>query len=445
MAQEICIPRLGWSMEEGTFVGWLKKDGDAVKEGEPLFELEGEKAIEEVAAIDSGILRIPSSTPEPGSVVAVGAVIGYLTEVGENLPSPGNVPVTPATPTVKPLSRKDAIMPAAPSVRRLARELGILPSQIHTTDPWGRITAADVQRAAVGPAPEVPIPSDGSAPRKFSTPRARALARQMGIDWQMLEGSGRDGRVRARDVEQAGRNDVTVAVGMGGAASSLSSRRKVIAERMRISHQRTVPVTLTSQADATALVALRQRWKASAATPLPSYTEMITKLVAEVLSKHRGIAARWNREQTSLELPEDNGFHVGIAVDTPDGLLVPVLHDCVHRSLADLARESRTLVEKARSGRLAAAQMQGGVFTISTLGSFGIDGFTPVINFPETAILGVGALRREPVVLQNDEIAIRDRLTLSLTFDHAAMDGAPAAAFLQDVVKRIENCSDLIS
>lgn len=443
MAQEICIPRLGWSMEEGTFVGWLKKDGDAVKEGEPLFELEGEKAIEEVAAIDSGILRIPASAPEPGSVVAVGSVIGYLTEVGETLPSPGNAPATPAQPKVRLLTRNDVLMPAPPSVRRLARELGILPSQIHTTDPWGRITAADVQRAAAGrSAAGLPLVEDGGQ-RKFSTPRARALARQMGIDWQALEGSGRDGRVRTRDVEQASGNAATIAEETGRGPSNISNRRKVIAERMRISHQRTVPVTLTSQADATELVALRQRWKASAITLLPSYTEMIVKIAAEVLSKHRNVAARWNHEQTSLEFPKGDGFHLGIAVDTPDGLLVPVLRDCVHRTLSDLVQESRALVEKARSGRLTAAQMQGGVFTVSTLGSFGVDGFTPVINFPETAILGVGALRREPVVDGGNDIMIRDRLTLSLTFDHAAMDGAPAAAFLQNVVNRIENCGNL--
>jgi pyruvate dehydrogenase E2 component (dihydrolipoamide acetyltransferase) len=140
-----------------------------------------------------------------------------------------------------------------------------------------------------------------------------------------------------------------------------------------------------------------------------------------------------------LELPLDDGFHIGIAADTNEGLLVPVLRDVARRSLAEIAAESQRFVEQARAGRLAATEMQGGVFTITNLGAFGIDAFTPIINLPEVAILGLGAIRREAVVLDDGQIAARDMLTLSLTFDHRAVDGAPAARFLQSLSVAIGN------
>ena len=209
---------------------------------------------------------------------------------------------------------------------------------------------------------------------------------------------------------------------------------------MVASRQQTVPVTLTTKGDATNLVNLREQFKSvGGATPIPSYQDIITKLVAEVLKRHPLLAGRWDED--AIVLTADDELHLGLAVDTEDGLLVPVIRNVGGLSLTELAGQSRRLADQARAGKLVAADMQGGVFTITNLGAFGIDAFTPIINLPETAILGLGAIRREPVVLDDGQIAARQQLTLSLTFDHRIVDGAPAARFLQDVVNALANPS----
>ena len=162
-------------------------------------------------------------------------------------------------------------------------------------------------------------------------------------------------------------------------------------------------------------------------------------LIARVVRRHPQLAVRWTDDGRSLVAVAETDIHIGIAVDAPAGLLVPIVRSVAGKSLPAVAAESAALVERARAGRLSSAEMQGGVLTISNLGGHGIDGFTPIINYPEIAILGVGAIRREAVVLPDDRIVPQDRVTLSLTFDHAAVDGAPAAAFLRNVVSAVEN------
>ena len=220
----------------------------------------------------------------------------------------------------------------------------------------------------------------------------------------------------------------------------LTSRRKVIAQRMVASRQQTVPVTLTTKADATNLVNLREQFKTTGrSSPIPGYQDIILKLVAGTLVRHPLLAGRW--EQDAIVLPAENELHLGMAVETDDGLLVPVLRNVGQSSLIEVAATSRQLADQARAGKLAAADMQGSVFTITNLGAFGIDAFTPIINVPETAILGLGAIRREPVLLDDGSIVSRHQLTLSLTFDHRILDGAPAARFLQDIATAIANPS----
>ena len=168
--------------------------------------------------------------------------------------------------------------------------------------------------------------------------------------------------------------------------------------------------------------------------PAPSYTDILAKLVAIVLENHPALGGRWEADHIVLS----GKAHIGIAVDTPEGLLVPVLRDVAASSLADLARRSRELIEAAQARRLRAEDLAGGTFSITNLGGFGIDAFTPIINFPETAVLGVGAIRKEAVVLENGGLAAREQMTLSLTFDHRVVDGAPAARFLHALVQLIE-------
>ncbi len=419
MASEVRLPRLGWSMEEGKFVGWLKADGERVAAGTPLFELEGEKALQEVESLDAGVLRICPNGPKEGDVVQVGALLAYLVAEGEAAPfAAGGV----AAPTMEP-------PPAAPSVRRLAREVGVPLQSVVGSGPGGRIMASDVagseQIVVFRSAKERPF-----AERKatIASPRAKRMARELGVDWTRLVGSGTNGRVRERDVRAASTT--------GLRSIPITSRRRTIAQRMVNSWQQTAPVTLTRRVEATALVAARNQYKSTGTKIVPAYTDLIAKCVAQALCEHPLLGGRWADD--CIEYPSEDGIHIGIAVDTEDGLLVPVLRDVARRTIPELAAEFRSLVEQARTGQLRANQMQGAVFTITSLGSFGVEAFTPIINLPETAILGVGAIRQELIVLDNGSFAARDQLTLSLTFDHRVIDGAPAARFLQCVAEALQ-------
>ncbi len=455
MPHEIRVPRLGWSMEEGTFVGWLKKPGEHVVAGEALFELEGEKALQDIESVDEGILHLPPGSPQPGIVVAVGSLLGYLLAPGE--PAPSAQPDQDAAPSGQTPSLAEAATiaasppPAGPAVRRQARELGIDLSRISGSGGSGRITQADVLAHAgsrnepIAP-PNHPAdrPRHPAAALPVATPRARRVAAELGIDWTGLSGTGRDGRIRDADVRAAAdRNSSSASKTHAGrtkmTATPLSTRRQTIARRLWASYEQTVPVTLTTAADATNLVALREQFRSASAESVPSYTDVVARLAGVVLTKHPQVAVRWGDDHRSLLSPADHQFDIGIAVDTSDGLLVPVVRDVIHKSLLDVAREAAMLIGRARSGNLTVAEMQGALFTITNLGALGVDAFTPVINAPEIAILGLGAIRREPVVMPDDRILPRDRMTLSLTFDHAAVDGAPAAAFLRDICSAIEN------
>jgi pyruvate dehydrogenase E2 component (dihydrolipoyllysine-residue acetyltransferase) len=388
MAIPITIPRLGWNMEEGVFGGWLKADGDTVRPGDLLFCLESDKATEEIESLDAGTLRIPPDGPKEGDKLPVGAVIGYLVAAGEE-----PVPARPATSATAP-------SPAAAAAASRERE-------------------RSVQRPAI-------------------SPRARRAAAELGIEWTTLNGSGRTGRIRERDVRAAaalspfppalrGRGEID--------SSSLPHIRRTIAARVVGSLRTTAPVTLTTTADATNLVNLRAQYKsATDGGPAPSYTDLLVKLATTAIQKHPALTGQWTDD--GIRLPD--GIHIGIAVDTDAGLLVPVVRDVLALGLRQLAAKTHDLIERARSGRLSASDMQGGCFTVTNLGAFGIDAFTPIINHPECAILGVGRIARRPAVV-GDAIVARDQVTLSLTFDHRIVDGAPAARFLQTLVQMIES------
>jgi pyruvate dehydrogenase E2 component (dihydrolipoamide acetyltransferase) len=431
MAHPITVPRLGWSMEQGTFLGWKKKDGDFVRAGEVLFELEGEKAAQEIESLDSGILRIPPNAPREGALVPVGVLLGYLVAEGEPMPdevaAPTAISLAVSPPAPKPPDTPATKRPqpvASPAARRLAREMGVSLGSIATGN-GGRVTAPDVRTMGQSPTPD-------SKARLISSPRARRVAKELGVDWKSLAGSGKSGRIRERDVRAAAGSSTTSV----GERIPISSRRRTIAARMTASSQQTAPVTLTTRADATNLVNLRAQFKTAGGEVVPSYTDILVKLSAAALVQHPHMAARW--EETHLAMPD--GIHIGIAVDAEEGLIVPVIRDVPSLTLLKLAARSRELVESARRNKLKADDLQGGVFTITSLGAFGIDAFTPIINLPETAILGIGCIRREPAVVDN-QIVPRDQVTLSLTFDHRIVDGAPAARFLQSIRLAVENPS----
>jgi len=422
MSIEIVVPRLGWTMEEGIFVEWLKRDGDAVEIGDPLFVLESEKAVQEIEATDGGFLRIPPNGPDEGDTVLVGAVLGHLVGPGELAPfenrSGGASPKQDASDSATSQSALRTVPDTRPS----------------TED-----TENNVALSATG---DVSI-----------SPRAARLAARLGVDWTQLEGSGRTGRIREKDVRAfAEKGGAGVSIGVSSPSSTttaapedivkMTSVRRTIASRMATGAQTTAPVTLTTTANASRLVALREELKRSARSAdavVPGFQDFIVKVTATVLSNHRLLNARWNE----TEIVASSGVHIGIAVDTDDGLLVPVVRDVPTLSLGELATKSRLLAEHARARKLSVDELQGGTFTVTNLGAYGVDTFTPIINVPQCAILGLGRIHRQPVV-DEDQIVIREMMSLSLTFDHRIVDGAPAARFLDAVRSAIEAPDDRI-
>lgn len=407
MAVEVTIPRLGWNMDEGIFVGWLKEDGQTIAAGEALFSLEGDKSTQDIESLEAGVLRIPIDGPRPGQTLAVGTVIGFIVAPGESSPT--------------------AITASAQAADRSVDRSGLVGV--------GRPAPVDDRRESRPARPRV-------------SPRARRVADELGINWTTLRGSGRSGRIRERDVRAA------AAGGKSGPNPTairyeseidefdivpISPIRRTIAQRMIQSSQSTAPVTLTTTVDATNLVSLHRQFKAVAAetsSPRIGYGDVVVTLTAVALGQHPMLGARWDADR--ILVPKR--IHIGIAVDTDAGLMVPVIRDVPTLTLRQVAARSFELIGRARKGDLPIADLQGSTFTVTNLGAFGIDAFTPVINPPECAILGMGRIRGQAVPI-GDRLVTQDRMTLSLTFDHRIVDGAPAARFLQALSAMIENPS----
>ena len=433
MAIEIVVPRLGWSMEEGVFGEWLKQPGEEVVPGDMLFVLEGEKAAQEVESFDGGVLSLPAGAPQPGDTVQVGQLLGYLLAAGEAPPTdlPAPSPAAASEPAA-----------AGPAVRQLARELDVDLQQVSGTASGGRISAADVRQAAektVSPVATPPVSPVGAGRRgKAISPRARRVARELEVDWTQIVGTGRTGRIRECDVRAAASQLPATSGGApaeSGRSDRISPLRKTIAQRMSTAAGETAAVTLHTEVDATNLVNLRGQFRSAGDSkePVPGYNDILVKLTALALGRHPHLQSQW-RDGT-LWVPGD--VHIAIGIDTDQGLLAPVIRDVPSRSLRQLAVETRRLAEKARGGALTVDEMQGGTFTISNLGNYGVDAFTPIINLPQSAILGVGRIRQLPVVV-GEQVLPRFVVSLSLTFDHRVHDGGPAARFLNTLREFIE-------
>jgi len=387
-------------MEEGTFTEWLKQEGEWVKAGDMLFVLEGDKAAEEIESFDAGILRIPGDAPQPGEQVVVGQLLAYLVAEGE--PAPFEVPTNQVTQTS---------------------------GRVHLESETPKSSTPNRTR--------VTRPTEDS--NVAITPRARRAARELGIDWTGLLGTGRKGRIRERDVRGLGEARSTIGAkpiaatnALEGQVVPISRIRRTIADRMLAGVQQAAPVTLTTKADASNLVELRsqlQREVTAASEAIPSYTDLILKLAAVALGKYPQLKSQWQDDGIFIPDPTSIAF----AVDTPAGLLAPVIRDVPDKTIWQVAAESRRLIELARQRQLHADQLQGATFTVTNLGSFGIDAFTPIIHLPQSAILGVGRINREPVVIEGDAIVPREMMSLSLTFDHRVLDGALAARFLNSL------------
>lgn len=432
MPHQITIPRLGWSMEEGVLGAWLKTPGDFVRAGEPLFSLEGEKAEQEIESLDTGYLCIPADAPKRGATVKVGQVVGFLLAEGEAAPTKLTPAIAPAA-TTTPVASNGLPRPAGPAARRLARQLGIDLNTVPTPDPTGRVISDDVRRTA---ARSQQHSHSHSAP-PIATPRARRRARELGIDWTSLIGTGRGGRIRECDVRRVPSSPAERAPLSPGRHLPASQRLSTLARRMVAGVTEAAPVTLTTKIDAGPLVDFRTRRKQSANGDAPSYNDILIHLVARTLREQPPLNACWHNDG----IHHYDDIHIALAVDTDQGLLAPVVRHADQLTLEDITTRTRQLIAEARANRCSPPSLEGGTFTVTSLGGFGIDAFTPILNLPQAGILGIGRIIEEPVV-RAGQIVVGHTLTLSLTFDHRVVDGAPAARWLQKLNQNLSGLDD---
>jgi len=442
MAEAFFIPQLGQTVEEVTIIRWLVEDGAQVEQGQEILEVETDKAVFPVEANASGILHI--GPYKAGDVVPVLTVVAIIGEAEDKFEPAGaeQAPARPsgeaaslstqkaalaATPT--PAAPKTDRILASPRARKLAMERGVDLAQVTPTGSGGvRVVERDVL-AYLRLQPK-------------ATPVAHKMAAEAGLDLHQITGTGPGGKITREDVERAIRATAPPAPPPPPSKVEVLERvpltgvRRIIAERMGASVHTTARVTLMMEVDATQFVDMRERLKARVAEEwgfTPSYNDLLAKVVATALRQFPYMNARLTEEA----IEHLAHINIGIAVDTERGLLVPVVRDVDKKSLRQFGTELRQLVERARSSRASLHDLADGTFTITNLGMYNVEAFTPVINLPQAAILGVGRIAPKPVVREG-EIVVRQMWTLSLAFDHRLVDGAPAARFLQYIKDLIE-------
>ncbi|MDG1266361.1 MAG: dihydrolipoamide acetyltransferase family protein [Ilumatobacter sp.] len=471
MATEFLMPKLGLTMEEGTIAEWLVADGDDVESGTAVLRIETDKTETDVEAASSGRLHVEGQV---GDTFACGERIGWFLADGEKAPAAAapqaaeaeqpaaaaGAPAAVAPQAAAPVAGGGRII-ASPMAKRLANERGIDLRSVRGTGPGGRIVNADLEGVsatpAVAPAPRL---AEGGRP-VAATAAARQLADLLGVELVSIPADPTDGRVTRDGVAQYVRALIGASPGTDAmptpaaieapspvlapamqeptSVTKLSGMRGTIAKRMHESLSEMAQLTLFMDADLDAVVADRDRRKTEGRAP--SYTDYVIAAAARALVQHPGVNSQITEDGVAL-LPE---VHVGMAVALDGGLIVPVIRDTAGRDLASLGTESSRLAEAARSGSLALPDLEGGTFSVSTLGMFGVDGFTPVINPPNSAILGVGRLRNDLVLSDDGSVTTTKRLTLSLTWDHRAFDGAPAAEFCKSIADLLGNPAALDS
>jgi len=415
MATEVKHPRLGQGMETGTIVRWLKSEGDSVETGEPLYELDTEKVTQEVEAESSGILL--KILAGEGEEIEVGKAIAVIGEAGEDVPEGESEDATEVTEEESQEEGEPA--PEREDERERGREAG----------PEG--PDEPEQRAEA---------SNGG--RVKASPLARRIARERGIELSGLRGTGPEGRIVAEDVERAAATGPVAAPGAHAPVApsgeievvKLNQMRKTIARRM--TEAWAAPAfQIAMSADMSASIRLREALLARVEESgvRPTYSDILTKVVALALLRHRDINAHFAGDAVQL-FPSAN---IGIAVAVPHGLVVPVIQSCESRSIPEIATARADLVARTRGGQLRNEDLEGGTFTISNLGMYGVERFTAVLNPPQAGILAVGAIEERAVVLDG-ELEIQPRMDMTLTVDHRSVDGATASEFLATVKSFLE-------
>ncbi|MFN2305205.1 MAG: 2-oxo acid dehydrogenase subunit E2 [Anaerolineales bacterium] len=454
MPEDLFIPKLGQTVEEVVLLNWLVEDGSKVDFGDPVLEVETDKAVFNVEANAKGYIHFgPHEMGKTLPVLTVVATIGKKDEAFspseqktaiEKEEQPVEEPAQEVQPVVDEWVEETEIETrektfASPRARKLAREKQVDLTRVTPTGGDGiRVVEQDVvkylQQAAK------------------ATPVASQLAEHVGLDLHGVEGSGPKGAITRADVESAIHQKLSSPVKAYTSPSMnikyteidiaeskpLRSVRKLIFDRMSTSDQLTARVTLVTEADATDLVRLREKLKSEKAEAwgfAPGYNELIGKITTKALQEFPFMNARLSEDGDSFDLLSE--INLGVAVDTERGLVVPVIKSADKLDLKSFGTRFRELINNIQSGKISPEELSGGTFTITNLGNFDVDAFTPVINLPEVAILGIGRIK-DQVVPYEGEIKVRKMITLSLVFDHRLIDGAPAARFLQRVKEYIE-------
>ena len=459
MAFEIIMPKLGVDMQEGEIIEWKKQEGDVVNEGDILLEIMSDKTNMELEAEDSGVLL--KITRQAGETVPVTEVIGYIGAEGEVVadnvasapaaePAPKVEEVAtveaPVVATQAPVVHEGGKVRATPKARKVARELGIDLTQVPGTGAKGRVHADDVENFK-GAQPKV-------------TPLARKIAADLGIDLASVSGTGFGGKITKEDilaisapaqVKEAAAAPVVEAkpekvLPEGVEVIPMSAMRKAISKGMTHSYLTAPTFTLNYDVDMTNLMALRKQ----VLDPIMNktgmkvtFTDLIGLAVVRTLMKeeHRYLNASLIDDAQNIELHKF--VNLGIAVGLDDGLIVPVVHGADKMSLSEFVVASKDVIKKAQAGKLKAAEMSGSTFSITNLGMFGTKSFNPIINQPNSAILGVSATIQTPVVVDG-EVVVRPIMGLCLTIDHRIVDGMNGAKFMVDLKHLSENPMELL-
>jgi len=447
MATKVFMEALSPTMEEGRLVKWLKNEGDAVKTGEALAEVETDKAIMELVARGDGVLR--KRLIAEGDTAPVGTLAGVIATADENIDAlvagAGKAAPAAGAPAPEKVVANQQETAGASSIPRRAEE-----SQGESSTPPQQ-KVADVPPAAPA-AGAAPPPSGGPAPAATgdvrSSPLARRLASERGLDLHSVQGSGPNGRIIKRDIEAAAAAGVAAPRAAASAAPSapvipregdfhdepLTQIRKTIAKRLGESIGPIPTFYLTAEFDLTRVMEMRKAMTELGDQFKVSVNDVLLKATAVALSQHPEVNAHWLGDKIRYH----NRVHLGMAVATDEGLIVPVIWDADRKRMSDISREAKELAKRARERKLKPEEFTGSTFSVSNLGMFGIDQFTAIINPPEAGILAIGT-SEEKLVVVNGEPVVRSRVRVTMSCDHRIIDGAVGAKFLQTLRRLIEN------
>jgi pyruvate dehydrogenase E2 component (dihydrolipoamide acetyltransferase) len=427
MPATVIMPALELAQETGKVLRWLKQPGDRVDKGEPIVEIETDKVTVEVEAPAAGVLR--DVTAQPGDVVPVGRTIALIVAAGETFT--GTAPASPAVAASASASASavasaapSGVVKASPLARKVAEQHGIDIAAVKTAS--GRVEKADVL-AYVESRKEA---AGAGAPGRIAlaSPKARRLAAERGVDLHVVRGSGPGGAVLAADLPAA----AAAAASRPAAIAGVSNVWRIMAERMTASWTTAPHFYLVREVNVSRLVTWRERASKQTGARI-TYTDLLVKLVAAALVQHPRVNVSWK----DGAIAQHGEVNIGLAVALADGLVVPVLQRADTLSLGEIAARREDLVARAQAGKLRPADIQGGVFTISNLGMYGVDAFNAIVNPPQAAILAVGRIA-DRVMAVNGQPAVQPTMVLTLSCDHRALDGARGAQFLGALAELVE-------